>query len=217
MSTDYLRRFTDIPALISLLTNRMITLLDPESWDDSNDSHYLARYREKEKFQSVLALCFTQAEEKYHHWRVFANGSAGVCIRFDRPQLLKAVRKQPGIRMRTVEYHTLAEIENRRPKTPDLPFLKRHGFEDENEFRIIYESPTRNVSKLHIAIPLSCIERITLSPWLPPALYSNLKAIIKSIEDCRELHIVRSTLVDNEKWKRFGDSATRPARKNGGR
>ena len=112
---------TDIPALISLLKNRQITLLDPESWDDSNDSHYLTQYREKQKLKSVLALCFTQAAETYHHWRVFANGPAGVYVRFDREQLLKAVNKKPGVRTRPVRYLKLNEARGMTLETRDLP------------------------------------------------------------------------------------------------
>jgi hypothetical protein len=44
MSEDYLRRYTDLTALIYLLHKRKITLLDPASWDDKNDSFYLSKY-----------------------------------------------------------------------------------------------------------------------------------------------------------------------------
>ncbi len=54
MSGKYLRRYTDIPALIYLLSERKITLLDPQSWDDSNDSYYLSLYREKKNLKSVF-------------------------------------------------------------------------------------------------------------------------------------------------------------------
>ena len=46
-SKKYLRRYTDLTALIYLLRNGKITLLDPETWDDSNDSHYLAVYKKR--------------------------------------------------------------------------------------------------------------------------------------------------------------------------
>jgi hypothetical protein len=92
----YLRRYVDLPALIYLLSERKITLLDPKSWDDGNDSYYLALYREKRNLKSLLAVCFTQTTETYHHWRVFAGGSSGVCIRFKRTKLLKAIDWIPG-------------------------------------------------------------------------------------------------------------------------
>lgn len=208
MSKQYLRRYTDIPALIYLLSEKKITLLDPKSWDDSNDSYYLTLYREKKKLKTVLALCFTQADETYHHWRVFAGGSTGVRIRFIRSRLLKAARKQPGLQFRAVKYLRLTEIREKTLKTRELPFLKRYAFEHENEFRMIYESRTRKVPKLDLDIELSCIDRVTLSPWIHPDLSKQLKRVLRSItQDCGGLEIVRSTLISNTEWKSLGESA----------
>src|SRR5947199_10453157 len=124
MAKDYLRRYTDIPALIYLLSERKLSLLNPESWDDSNDSHYLAVYKQKKRLKTVLAACFTQADETYHHWRVFAGGASGVCITFDREVLLKAVKSEDGIRSHTVKYLKLNAIRTMRLRVADLPFLK---------------------------------------------------------------------------------------------
>jgi hypothetical protein len=60
--TKFLRRYTN------LLKEQKITLLDPESWEDKNDSHFMSLYRKKKSLKSVLALCFTQASETFHHW-----------------------------------------------------------------------------------------------------------------------------------------------------
>lgn len=202
----YLRRYTDIPSLIYLLSERRITLFDPETWDDKNDSHFLRLYREKTRLQSVLALCFTQASETYHHWRVFANGSSGACIGFKRQQLLAVVKKQVGVRIGAVKYLKMKEMESMNLTTRELPFLKRYPFEHENEFRIIYES-NKKLASFDIPIPLSCIDRITLSPWLNQALSKHVKRVLWAIKGCPDLKIVRSTLISNEDWKRFGDSA----------
>ncbi len=207
MSTKYLRRYTDLTALIYLLSEQRITLLDPESWDDSNDSHYLALYKEKRNLKTVLALCFTETDETYHHWRVFGGGSSGVCIKFRRPRLLKAVEKEPGLKKRAVKYLKLAEISNMTLNIEDLPFLKRYAFEHECEFRMIYESRATKVRKLDIAIPMSCIDKITLSPWIHPALFPHVKKLLRSIDGCSGLDIVRSTLIGNEQWKSLGEDA----------
>jgi len=213
---NYLRRYTNIPALICLLSEQRITLLDPETWDDKNDSHFLKVYQERNGFQSVLALCFTRTSETYHHWRVFASGSSGVCISFKRDQLLDAVAKQTGIRSGVVKYLTLAAMRRTRLAIRDLPFWKRYPFEHEREFRIIYESREK-VKSIDIPIPLSCIDRITLSPWLNQRLCTHVKRNLWSIAECRNLEIVRSTLISNEEWKNFGESATSlaPAREDG--
>ena len=207
MSTNYIRRYTDIPALVYLLSERKITLLDPQSWDDRNDSHYLRLYQEKKKLECILALCFTQASETYHHWRVFANGSGGACIHFHRSEFLKAVKKQAGVRTGTVTYKKLKDLRGKSLATRQLPFLKRYPFEDESEFRMIYESKTTKIPTLDIAIPLSCIERVTLSPWLNLALSPYVKRMLKSIRGCGGLEISRSTLISNEQWKNLGESA----------
>lgn len=67
----YLRRYTDLSALFYLLAERKLTLLDPRRLDDKNDYYCLRQYRIKQNIQSVLALCFVQASERYHFWRVF--------------------------------------------------------------------------------------------------------------------------------------------------
>src|SRR5438046_430793 len=40
---SYLRRYTDLPALLHILRKQQITLLDPQNWDDTNDSYFLPR------------------------------------------------------------------------------------------------------------------------------------------------------------------------------
>jgi len=207
MSAQYLRRYTDLAALVYLLRHRKITLLDPRSWDDGNDSHYLNTYREKKTLKSVLALCFTQASERYHHWRVFTSGSSGVQIRFKRSELLGAVRL-PGqhVRAENVEYLTMQKLRQRVLSINDLPFLKRYPFTDEKEFRIICEFESKKMRTLDIPIPLSCVDKITLSPWLPYGLFGDIEKLLKNIPGCRELKIVRSTLISNDEWKNFANS-----------
>jgi hypothetical protein len=202
-----LRRYTNIPALIYLLRERKITLLDPASWDDKNDSYFLSLYRQKKNLESVLALCFTPAYETYHHWRVFAGGSSGACISFDRRRLLAAVKKQAGVRSKTVQYLTLNDIKEMNVKTAQLPFLKRSAYGDEREFRILYESSVQKDNTLDIAIPLACIDRITLSPWIPAVLSDHVKSTIKEIEGCNSIKVYRSTLISNESWKTLGEHA----------
>jgi hypothetical protein len=75
-----LKRYTDIPALIYMLQKSEITLLDPASWDDKNDIFFLQQYKSKKELKTLLALCFTQASETFHHWKVFANGSSGYAL-----------------------------------------------------------------------------------------------------------------------------------------
>jgi hypothetical protein len=203
----YLRRYTDLPSLLYLLRNRKLTLIDPKSWDDSNDSHYISEYKRKNELASVLALCLTKATETYHHWKIFSGSSSGTCIRFKRSTLLNALKATPVV-SGDVQYLMLGAARNTCPKLEDLPYIKRAAFTDENEYRLIYESKTKNLTKLDVDIPLACINRITLSPWLHKSLVGPIKTAIKEIPGCEKFEVVRSSLIGNEEWKKIGENAT---------
>ncbi len=204
MKKMFLRRYTNLPALIYLLNEKKISLLDPTSWDDSNDSHYLSVYKSRKGLKTLLALCFTQVDETYHHWKVFADGSSGICIKFNRTTLISSVEKCAGVRTGKVEYLTLEEARKRNPTIDELPFIKRYAFEDEDEFRVIFESTDSILAKKDIPIPLTSIEKVTLSPWAHPDLAKHVKEVLKSISGCKRLEIVRSTLIGNNEWKSIG-------------
>ena len=203
----YLRRYTDLSALFYLLAERKLTLLDPRRWDDKNDYYCLRQYRVKKKMQSVLALCFVQASERYHFWRVFGAGSSGVRIKFKKQSLLKSVDKVAGMRHGEVEYLLMNQIK-RTPEVDELPFVKRRGFQDEKEYRLVYGS-RYDLRKFDIAIPLSCIDSIKLNPWLDPDLFKHVRHVLRDIDaECRSLNIVQSSLVDNKHWKDFAKRAS---------
>lgn len=205
---EYLRRYTELPSLIHMLTYCELTLLDPSSWDDKNDSFYLAQYKEKRKLRSVLALCFTKSKETYHHWRVFAHGSAGVCVTFKRSTIEQAIQSVPRLVLKDVDYLTVDEIKAARPTKTKLPFLKRFGFEPEREVRLLWDSKDDDVQSMPVPFTLSAITRITLSPWLHPSLSDEVKSTLKSIYGCQGLRIYRSTLISNAEWMKHGRAAT---------
>jgi len=207
MNSTYLRRYMDLPALVYMLKERKITLLDPRSWDDSNDSYYMGLYKQRKKLKSLLAACFTETAETYHHWRVFAGGTSGVCVRFLRRRILKNLSSHSHLRGGAVKYLAISDLRKRKLSIQELPFRKRQAFEDECEYRIIFESHKNKKATLDISVPLTCIDRVTLSPWIHPSLYTRLKKTLRSIEGCSDLRIVRSTLVGSEDWKKFGDAA----------
>jgi len=204
---DYLRRYTDIPALIHLLRYKKLTLLDPRYWDDRNDSYYLSVYKERKSLKSVLALCFTEVSETYHHWKIFAGGSSGVCIKFKRDALNSEIAMLNNVKFKKVKYLTLQDVQINQPIVDDLPFIKRYGFQDECEYRLIYESSKREIKIKNIPISLSCIEKVTLSPWMHKSLSIPLKRTLSSLMDDTTIQIVRSTFVDNKEWKSAGKIA----------
>lgn len=204
----YLRRYTDLPALLHMLSAKQITLLDPKSWDDRNDSFFMSLYKERKKLKTVLALCFSQTAETYHHWRVFSNGPAGVCIVFDRDRLLKSMHKVSGVSTKSIAYSTLKDAKEKGLKVAELPFVKRYGFKPEKEFRAVYESSSTEHLALNVPIEINCIRSVSLSPWMHDSLASSTVAAIRAIDGCSKLRVSRSTLISNEQWKSLGKSAT---------
>lgn len=207
MSKVSYRRYTDLPTLIQMLTNKKLTLLDPSFWDDKNDSFFLATYKEKKKLQSVLALCFTKESETYHHWRVFSSGASGVCINFDSDKLETAFSKVEGVKFEKVNYFALSTLRENRPTITQLPFVKRIPYKHEKEFRALWESTSEKVDYLNVPIDLFSITRITLSPWMHPSLRDNVVKLLKMIDGCKSIPIRRSTLTENKNWKSYGTSA----------
>lgn len=207
MSGGYLWRYTELPSLISMLTIRTLTLLDPQSWKDKNDSYYMKRYRDELKLKSLLALCFTQDTETYHHWSVFAKGTSGVCIRFKRNEFIEKLRRHRGIRVGAVRYVQMPDMRKSRLSIDELPFIKRYGFRHEDEFRVVYSSRRVESQFLNLPISLKTIERVILSPCLPSELRSPVVSTLHQIRGCSNLEIVKSSLINNKEWRNYAQKA----------
>lgn len=203
-----LRRYSDLPSLLHLLQRKKLTLLSPKLWDDKNDSHYIKAYKRGKRLESVLALCFTEASETYHHWRIFSGGSSGICLEFDKSTLLLALdrlapNEKRDVTAKRVKYKKITELRESPPELADFPFLKRYPFRDEKEFRIIFEDKMNALETKEFDIEMSSIRRIIVNPWMPKSLFETVKELIHSIDGCERLVITRTTLVDNEEWKKF--------------
>ncbi len=201
---DAFRRYTNLAATIYLLQNRKITLLNPATWDDKNDAYYMAEFKRLKGAVTVLALCFAESTETYHHWRIFSHGVDGVCIEFDKDELLSAFPKSRHLKRDYVDYKLIRELGSSDTIALDkLPFLKRAPFEDEREYRIVYWDPDQAVEFKDYAIELGWIRRVTLSPWMPKRLRDSMTETLRAIKGCSKLAVSRSTLIDNETWKNF--------------
>jgi hypothetical protein len=208
MGDVQLFRYTDLPSLMHILKNRQLTLLDPMTWDDKNDSSFLTLYREKSNLASVLALCFTRAPETYHHWRVFAPTSSGVRVTFNEQSLRTSIAGVAGLQLTEVEYVKLADIRKTTPPRSRLPFIKRYPYRPESEVRLLWESGNEKKLSYVLPIDLQAITKVTLSPWLHPALVDSVKSTIKAIDDCSRLTVHRTTLISNDEWLKHGAAAT---------
>ncbi len=203
---ETLRRYTELPYLIDYLRTQELTLLSPASWDDRNDTHYLGKYAHKVGLGAIRALCLTHASETYHHWRLYSQGSGGVCIEFDKDSLLKHVKRLRYLKAEPVRYRTLRQLREEPPKRAELPFLKRSTFEAEREFRLVILRKASPDEPIRVAVPLDAVNRVMLSPWLPSEVADQVKALLKSVKGAETLKVYRSSLVENRDWKRLAET-----------
>jgi hypothetical protein len=208
MGDSHFFRYTDLPSLVHILTSRQLTLLNPLSWDDKNDSNFLTIYKEKRELTSVLALCFTRSAETYHHWRIFAPSSSGVRITLNEQLLRPSFAKIPGLQLGDMEYVKLEDMRRESPRLNRLPFLQRYPYQHESEVRLLWESATEKRDSFQVPIELGAIELITLSPWLHPSLTDSVKSLIKGINGCSSIAVHRTTLISNGEWLKHGQAAT---------
>jgi hypothetical protein len=208
---SYIYRYTTLPFLFDVLYNKRLTLVDPNKWEDENDSHFMRLYKTKSGFKSVLALCFAEHEsltaEKYHNWKIYAGNSSGVCIQFYKNKLISCIEDISETKYGSVIYKTIHQFENEWRETPwpQLPFVKQQAFDGETEFRIIYESNLEEITVKYLPIKLDSIARIMVNPWLPNSLISAICQSVNNIEGCAKIKVRQTTLLSYERWKRAGD------------
>lgn len=187
--------------MIDILVRRQITLLSYRSWVDSNDRRALQLYQQALHYGFVGAMCLTRSGETFHHWQIFAPGDSGVCIVFDRRKLEEAFRDRPHFIAAPVDYVQLSDVD--RIDAQDihrLPFLKRYGFRDEREFRLlgytVEERPT-----LAAPIEPELIRHVVLSPFAHPNLVESTRAALRDITGWPHLDVRHSRLTDNQTWQ----------------
>lgn len=194
-----LRRYTELPVVLEVLQNRQLTLLSPLLWDDKNDRASMQSYADSEGHKSVLGICFSQAAETFHHWKVFAPHSSGVCIEFHKNELLALV-PNAGYKHRKVKYQRPPEFLAGYPTSRDLPFIKGWAYRHEIEYRIVYASEAKGLQAISFPIEPSSIRSIVLSPWLAKALVEPTRKAINAVAGCEKIPVTHSSVVENEAW-----------------
>ena len=197
-----LRRYTELPSLLAFLRRQEITLLPPSTWDDKNDRHLMDAYKRAKGLKTLVALCFSQCPETYHHWKVFAPGTSGVCIEFLKTELL-ACLPITGLAHKSMDYKTISELKSATLDVSDLPFTKRAAFSDEKEYRIVFSSRRQTLSTKRILVPVSTIYRIAINPWVSEPLYDAIEKTILDIPGCDAMVVYQSKLIESPAWKAF--------------
>lgn len=210
------RRYTNLASALHILRNKCLTLLSPETWDDRNDAFFMAEYKRLKQAKTILAICLAVREETYHHWQVFSRGADGVCLELDSEKLRSAFSRAEGVRHQIVDYQLITQVNKMADVDLErLPFMKRWPYGDESEYRAVYIDNDKELAAYAVPIELNAITRVTLSPWLAPALVPVVKETLKSLPGCSGLRVDPSTLIDNEQWKKLAGRVTIPVMPSG--
>jgi hypothetical protein len=196
-----LRRYTTLPVLIDMLVRKRLTFLSYDHWVDANDRKALEVYRRTLNYGFVGAICLTRAAETFHHWQVFAGGTGGVCVVFDRVAFEQLFSNRPHFLAGPVEYVKLSDIEQISAEDIHrLPFLKRWGFRHEEEYRVVgYAVP--KCPAMEMELPRQLVRRILFSPFVHPSLVQSASVAIRSIDGWSDVKVGHSRLTDNEAWQ----------------
>lgn len=188
-----------------MLQRQSITLLPPSGWDDKNDQLMMSTYAKGKQLKTLLALCLTSRGETYHHWKVFTDKSNGVCIHFKQDGFKKAMRSS-DVQVRKMQYLKLDELDPGAHRLENLPFLKRFGFGDEGEYRAVYQSKDAEAGLKRVDIDLDIIEKITLNPWMPAAIFETVRPIVEKLRQGAHFGVAHSSLIDNRRWREFAEN-----------
>lgn len=121
--------------------------------------------------------------------------------------MLNKTKAEDGFLSRKIKYKTLFDLYDSPSIVDDLPFMKRKAFKDEKEYRVLYCSLDEKSKIKYIPLAQSDIEKIIINPWVTASVFESVKAVIKSIDGCAKIRVVKSTVVENEQWKMQGDEA----------
>jgi hypothetical protein len=197
-----LRRFTSLTVALDMLVRKRLTLIDYSKWVDVNDRVGMEAYKETRELGFLGAMCLTMAKESFHHWQVFAGDTAGACVFFDPERFTGIFANRPDIICGPVQYVELPRIASvDATDIHRLPFLKRQGFIDEAEFRVIAFSEDE-VPVIHVPLDPRAIRKITFSPFVHPELMRSARKVINGLKEWEDLEVRHSRLTDSQAWQR---------------
>jgi hypothetical protein len=193
-----LSRYMAYKHLDDLLKNKRLALLNPDSWEDENDSIAINVYKERMDIKHLFVGCFTRTGETYHHWRIYGS-HYGVRIVFNGAALLLAAEKQGGYRCETIKYVKLQDFKNAVNDISQVPFIKRWPYRHEKEFRIIWTGKRCSDNSKYLPLPKQGIEKIVLAPWIQDDAFDRIKKKIAN-KYGYDVRVERSSVLRNKRW-----------------
>jgi hypothetical protein len=204
--SEYVKRYTRLKHALAALKSKKLVLPSPSKWDDSNDQEFVKLYQQYVGAKPVYAMCCTMSPERYHHWRIFTekDDADGVCMELRRLPLQKALNRIRGVRAEPVEYVTIKKMRETGLHRPeDLPFIKRRGYRDEREWRILATSAENQQNLLELPFEVEWVHRIILNPWMPERERESARRILKPLIR-KPARVTATFLTNSTEWKDLG-------------
>lgn len=209
--SEYVKRYTKLKHAVTALESKKLVLPNPSKWDDSNDQEFVELYRRHIEAKSIYAMCCTMGAERYHHWRIFTEkeDADGVCIEFDRRALETTLNRIKKVRAERVQYIPLRKMRETGNYQPEnLPFIKRNGYRDEREWRILVTSSKAQRALIEVPFKVEWVNRIILNPWMPVTEQETARRDLKSLIR-KPARVTASRLTNSAEWKELGKKLLR--------
>jgi hypothetical protein len=192
----FLRHYTSIETLYSILDSKTLRFSDPQDWVDENDAASIRAFRRKKGVAQARVICLANGLEQIHHWNTYA--PQGCRIEFDEHKFDEEINRHKLL-CGFVQYYSSEELSAaflRAKEIDELPFIKRHPYKGEQEYRIIwYGSAAETVPGINIK---DCISSITLYPNISTLKFEAIKDNLKTKYQIETVN--RSRLLKSDDW-----------------
>lgn len=183
-----------------MLTKRELHLGKPQNWQDRNDGKLLELFSTNSGCVEIRATCLTSAADRFHFWAVFGQCKKGVCLWFDKAELMQDIACDETLRSGFVRYEsakTLAQLE-----PAEIPFTKREQYADEREFRVMKTYSSSNPGMDGFKFSAASLKRVYLNPWLNPAEVKQEKQRLAQLlqSDLDHVEIRQNRALKNLGW-----------------
>jgi hypothetical protein len=203
--SEYVKRYTSLERAVAALESKKLVLPSPSKWDDLNDQEFVELYRQHISAKSVYAMCCTMSAERYHHWRIFTekDEASGVCIELKREPLQSALNRIRNVRAEPILYVPLKKMRKGRYQPENLPFIKRNGYRDEREWRVLLTSSNPQGDLFEVPFKVEWVHRIILNPWMTDRQRDAARQALKPLIE-KPARVTASFLTSSAEWKELG-------------
>ncbi|MEL6921122.1 MAG: hypothetical protein AAFO77_08855 [Pseudomonadota bacterium] len=197
----WLKKYTETRFVRDILKHKQLHLGDPTKWDDKNDCEALRIYSEGKNLKfPTLAICLTQAPDRFHFWHIFGKREFGVCLWFCKKTLTADIKADSTLFSNEVRYPN--EIDLDKTKLDQAPFTKREQYKDEREFRVIRILRPSGVEPDKLAFSAASLKKIYLNPWLSSKEVETQKLDLERYltGDLEHVEVKQNRCLQRKKW-----------------